>query len=135
VTIDVDGPYGEANYRPADDMYWISQTAYDPRGTERLLELMADRETLATFCWVGRAAVDHPMHVRGAVAAGHEIALHSWDHRPYNRMTPQEQRADMEQSLEALQRISGTTQLVTRQRAGGATRRPTGWRRSWGSFG
>ncbi|HLL50877.1 MAG TPA: polysaccharide deacetylase family protein [Thermomicrobiales bacterium] len=109
VTIDVDGRYGEANYRPPDDMYWISQTAYDPRGTERLLQVLADRDTLATFCWVGRAAVDHPIHVRAATAAGHEIALHSWDHRPYNLMTRDEQRRDMEQSREALQRISGTT--------------------------
>lgn len=77
VTIDVDGRYGEANFRP-DDMYWVSQTAYDPRGTERLLALLADRETLAMFCWVARAAEDHPLHVRAAVAAGHEIALHSW---------------------------------------------------------
>ena len=68
VTIDVDGRYGETNFRP-DDMYWISQTAYDPRGTERLLAVLADRETLATFCWVGRAAEDHPLHVRAAVAA------------------------------------------------------------------
>jgi peptidoglycan/xylan/chitin deacetylase (PgdA/CDA1 family) len=109
VTIDVDGRYGEANYRPADDAYWISQTAYDPRGTERLLGVLADRETLATFCWVGRAAEDHPLHVRAAVSAGHEIALHSWEHRPYNRMTFEEQRADMERTVEALARISGTT--------------------------
>ena len=68
VTIDVDGRYGETNFRP-DDMYWISQTAYDPRGTERLLAVLADRETLATFCWVGRAAEDHPLHMRAAVAA------------------------------------------------------------------
>ena len=109
VTIDVDGRYGEANSRPADDTYWISQTAYDPRGTERLLAVLADRAALATFCWVGRAAEDHPRHVRAAVSAGHEIALHSWDHRPYNHMTAEEQRADMERTMEALARISGTT--------------------------
>ena len=109
VTIDVDGRYGEANYRPADDTYWISQTAYDPRGTERLLGVLADRGTLATFCWVGRAAEDHPLHVHAAAGAGHEIALHSWEHRPYNRMTSDEQRADMERTMETLVRISGTT--------------------------
>jgi peptidoglycan-N-acetylglucosamine deacetylase len=109
VTIDVDGRYGEANSRPADDTYWISQTAYDPRGTERLLGILADRGALATFCWVGRAAEDHPLHVRSAADTGHEIALHSWDHRPYNRMTSDEQRTDMERTLEALVRISGTT--------------------------
>jgi peptidoglycan/xylan/chitin deacetylase (PgdA/CDA1 family) len=109
VSIDVDGWYGEASYRPADDMYWLSQTAYDPKGTERLLQVLADRGVRGTFCWVGRAAEDHPMHVRAAVAAGHEIALHSWDHSPYNRMTAEEQRADMERTRETLTRLSGTT--------------------------
>lgn len=108
VTIDVDGRYGAANYRP-DDMYWISQTDYDQRGTERLLSVLADSWTLATFCLVGRAAEDQPLHVRAAVAAGHEIALHSWDHRPYNRMTPDEQRADIQRSLQTLSRIAGMT--------------------------
>lgn len=109
VTIDVDGRYGEKNYREPDDMYWISQTAYDPHGTERLLGILADRDVRATFCWVGRAAADHPEHVRSAVAGGHEIALHSWEHRWYNTMTPEAQRADMERTMEALARISGTT--------------------------
>ena len=108
VTIDVDGRYGEANYRDPDDTYWISQTAYDPRGTERLLAVLADRDLPATFCWVGRAAEDHPEHVEAAVVAGHEIALHSWDHRWYNTMTPDAQRADMERTMALLERISGT---------------------------
>jgi peptidoglycan/xylan/chitin deacetylase (PgdA/CDA1 family) len=108
VTIDVDGRYGEANYRDPGDTYWISQTAYDPRGTERLLDLLADRDVVATFCWVGRAAEEQPAHMRAAVAAGHEIALHSWDHRWYNTMTPDDQRDDMERTIEALSRISGT---------------------------
>lgn len=108
VTIDVDGRYGEANSRSPDDMYWVSQTAYDPRGTERLLQLLADRDAKASFCWVGRAAEDQPEHVRAAVDAGHEIALHTWDHRAYNRMTGDEQRADMQRTMEVLTRISGT---------------------------
>ena len=106
VSIDVDGLYGEANYRGPDDRYWLSQTAYDPRGTERLLAVLADRDLPGTFCWVGRAAEDHPLHVRAAAAAGHEIAIHSWDHRPYNRMTPDEQRTDMLRTRDLLHRLS-----------------------------
>jgi peptidoglycan-N-acetylglucosamine deacetylase len=109
ITIDVDGSYGERNVRPPTDMYWISQTAYDPRGTERLLQVLADRDAPATFCWVGRAAEDHPEHVRAAVAAGHEIALHTWDHRAYNLMSADEQRADMEKTMAALTRIAGSS--------------------------
>ncbi len=107
VSIDVDGRYGEANYRPADDTYWLSQTAYDPTGVERLLRLLAEVGVAATFCWVGRAAEDRPDLVRRAVAEGHEIALHSWDHRAYNRLSDDEQRADMERTREALTAIAG----------------------------
>lgn len=107
VTIDVDGRYGEANSREPDDMYWISQTMYDTRGTERLLQVLADRVVAATFCWVGRVAEERPEQVRAAAEAGHEIALHSWDHRPYNRMSTEEQRADLARSLETLARVSG----------------------------
>jgi peptidoglycan/xylan/chitin deacetylase (PgdA/CDA1 family) len=108
VTIDVDGRYGEAGYRPPDDTYWISQTAYDATGTERLLRILADRDLRGTFCWVGQVAEERPGQVHSAVAAGHEIALHSWDHRPYNRMSPSEQRADMVKTFETIHRVSGT---------------------------
>lgn len=108
VSIDVDGIYGEANYRDADDVYWISQAEYDATGTRRLLGLLADSGVPATFCWVGKVAEEDPDLVRRAVADGHEIALHTWDHRYYARMTPEEQRADMLRTRETLARVSGT---------------------------
>lgn len=109
LTFDVDGHYGEANYRAADDTYWLSQTAYDPAGVIRLLDLLADTAVPATFCWVGRAAEDRPDLVERAVGEGHEIALHSWDHRYYNRMTDEEQRTDMLRTFETISSISKTT--------------------------
>jgi peptidoglycan/xylan/chitin deacetylase (PgdA/CDA1 family) len=107
LTFDVDGIYGEANYRSPDDSYRLSQTAYDPAGTKRILGLLGDSGIQATFCWVGRAAEDQPDLVKRATADGHEIALHSWDHRYYNQMSHAEQRFDMERSLETLERITG----------------------------
>lgn len=109
ISIDVDGPYGELNYRDPNDRYWISQTDYDPVGTRRLLDLLADTGIPGTFCWVGRAAEDHPDLVERAAGDGHEIAIHSWDHRYYNLMSDTEQRADMERTRETLTRIAGTT--------------------------
>jgi len=106
VSIDVDAQYGEEQVRP-DETYWVSQTAYDATGTGRLLGLLADADVRGTFCWVGRAAEERPELVERAVAGGHEIALHSWDHRPYNRMTAVEQRADMLRTSETLTRIAG----------------------------
>jgi peptidoglycan/xylan/chitin deacetylase (PgdA/CDA1 family) len=107
VSIDVDGVYGEANYRSPDDVYWISQALYDPAGTVRLLALLADLGVQATFCWVGRAAEEEPGLVLRAVEQGHELALHSWDHRYLLHLSPEEQRFDFERSLAALERIGG----------------------------
>jgi len=109
LTFDVDGHYGEANYRSDDDTYWLSQTSYDAVGVVRLLDMLADTAVPATFCWVGKAAQDRPDLVKRAVSDGHEIALHSWDHRYYNQMTDDEQRSDMLRTFETLSEISLTT--------------------------
>lgn len=107
VSVDVDGKYGETNARNPD-AFWIHQTAYDPTGVDRLLGILADAGVRGTFCWVGRVAEERPDDVRRAVAAGHEIALHSWDHRAYNGLSRDQQRADLEQTREALTRIAGS---------------------------
>jgi peptidoglycan/xylan/chitin deacetylase (PgdA/CDA1 family) len=109
LSFDVDGRYGEANYRNADDIYWLSQTAYDPVGVVRLLDLLADTGVPSTWCWVGRVAEERPDLVERAVGEGHEIALHSWDHRYYSTMSDEEQRSDMKKTYETLARISKTT--------------------------
>ncbi len=106
VSVDVDGRYGETNAR-TPDAFWIHQTAYDPTGTERLLDLLADAGVLGTFCWVGRVAEERPDLVQRAIAEGHEVACHSWDHRAYNGLGPDEQRADIERTRDALTRIAG----------------------------
>lgn len=110
VSIDVDGRYGET-YARTPDPFWIHQTAYDPAGTQRLLALLADHDVTGTFCWVGKVAEEQPDLVRRAVAAGHEIALHSWDHHAYSGMSREEQREDIERTREALTGIAGTTPI------------------------
>ncbi len=107
VSIDVDGPYGEANYQPASNTYAISQAEYDPFGVRRLLNVLADADVPATFCWVGQEALDRPELVVRAHELGHEIAAHSWDHRYYNGMTTDEQRIDMERTIETLHATTG----------------------------
>jgi len=108
VSIDVDGPYGHINANGADDYFWRSQTAYDlTAGVPRLLELLGDRGTPATFCWVGRCVADRPDLVERAHAEGHESSIHSWDHRYYTPMSPAEQLADMQRTIDAIERVTG----------------------------
>jgi peptidoglycan/xylan/chitin deacetylase (PgdA/CDA1 family) len=51
-----------------------------PRLTPPLLDLLEKRHLKATFFMVGEAAQRHPDIVKRIVAAGHEVANHSWSH-------------------------------------------------------
>jgi peptidoglycan/xylan/chitin deacetylase (PgdA/CDA1 family) len=107
LSFDVDGPFGEQNYQSATNTYAISQTEYDPFGLRRILDILADADISATFCWVGKEAAERPTLVQAAADLGHEIALHSWDHRYYHEMTAVEQLADMTRTSNALFEITG----------------------------
>lgn len=108
VSIDVDGPYGEANHHGWDDSYWLSQAEYDLNaGVWRLLDVLRDRDVSGTFCWVGRCVEDRPDAVERAQADGHESAIHSWDHRYYTPMSYDEQLQDATKTIEAIERVTG----------------------------
>jgi peptidoglycan/xylan/chitin deacetylase (PgdA/CDA1 family) len=111
ITVDIDGPYGERNYRDPSDSHWISQTEYEATGLRRMLRIMADFDVQGSFCWVGRSAEDMPELVQDTVADGHDLALHSWEHRYLNRMSDEEQLDDFLRTREALERISGVTPM------------------------
>ena len=87
------GSHRQHTIRGARSAYWPSS----PTGTYR-------RRSAGS---AARRRIN-PHSVKSAVAAGHEIALHSWDHRSYNTMTPAAQSADMERTMTALERISGS---------------------------
>ncbi len=47
---------------------------------DRILEMFAQADVLATFFTLGWVAQRHPALMRRIAAAGHEIASHGWDH-------------------------------------------------------
>jgi len=72
----VDGPY-------------IAMTFDDgPHGvlTPRLLDILKERHIKATFFVLGQLVQEHPEIVSRALAEGHEIANHSWDHKALNKL-------------------------------------------------
>ena len=75
--------------------------------TRRLLDLLAEHDTQATFFIVGQIAVSHPKLIRDIHAAGHEIASHSWDHRRVHHFTPQTFAEDLRKSRDVLQQATG----------------------------
>jgi peptidoglycan/xylan/chitin deacetylase (PgdA/CDA1 family) len=54
----------------------------DPRSTPHFLRLLAGRGVHATFFLLGSEAHRSPGLVREIAAAGHELAVHGWLHRP-----------------------------------------------------
>jgi peptidoglycan/xylan/chitin deacetylase (PgdA/CDA1 family) len=108
LTFDVDGEYGVINRYGSDDWYWRSQAQYDlETGIWRVLDILADFDVQATFCWVGRCTEDRPDAVRAVHDAGHESATHGWDHRYYRDMTPEQQSEDIKRTASAIADITG----------------------------
>ncbi|MFZ0434665.1 MAG: polysaccharide deacetylase family protein [Chthoniobacterales bacterium] len=54
--------------------------------TPRLLDMLKQRNIKATFFVLGQLAQEHPEIIARALAEGHEIANHSWDHKALNKL-------------------------------------------------
>jgi len=83
-----------------------SDPADEPRhieATRTVLEFLAERQIRGTFFVVGDVAAEQPALVRAIAADGHELAVHSFVHRPLTEVAPDEFRAgvgDTRQRLE-----------------------------------
>jgi len=83
---------------------WERQESRVVGNTRRILTLLAETGTRATFFVLGWVADRHPELVREIAAAGHEIGSHGYAHELVYRQTPGEFGADLERSLEAIGR-------------------------------
>jgi len=77
------------------------------RYTDRILGLCAAQGARATFFLLGWIAERHPELCARIASAGHEIGTHSYWHRKVYELTPDEFRADIERSLEAIESATG----------------------------
>lgn len=88
------------------------------RGMPRILALLQRFDIHATFFVPGYTAELHPRLVESILDAGHEIGHHGYLHLRSDRISPEQQREEIERGLEAL--------------AGGGAPRPKGYRStSW----
>jgi polysaccharide deacetylase family protein (PEP-CTERM system associated) len=77
-----------------DRSSWESTPRRVERNTESLLEILASRNTHATFFFLGWVAEREPQLVRRVAAAGHEIACHGYSHRLVYEQPPAEFRQE-----------------------------------------
>jgi len=72
----------------------------------RLLDLLAELRTRATFFILGHLAEKHPRLVRRIADAGHELGSHGMMHRRVDALTPGEFRQELRRSREAIAQVA-----------------------------
>jgi peptidoglycan-N-acetylglucosamine deacetylase len=101
--IDAESPVLADSARHARDLGAMSHQAYGPReGVQRILALLRDYATPATFFVPGWTADRWPHTVEQILAAGHEVGHHSYAHVSPIDQSEDEERRDFERALTAL---------------------------------
>jgi polysaccharide deacetylase family protein (PEP-CTERM system associated) len=86
---------------------WESMPCRVERNVERILELLHESGSRATFFTLGWIAERHPALVRRIVAGGHELASHGYAHLRATDQNPAEFLADIVQAKALLEGIAG----------------------------
>jgi polysaccharide deacetylase family protein (PEP-CTERM system associated) len=90
-----------------DEATWRSRPSIVEFRTYEILELLEVHRTRATFFVLGWIAERYPALVREIVDRGHEIASHSFWHRPVYEQTREAFREDTTRSLDAIEGACG----------------------------
>jgi peptidoglycan/xylan/chitin deacetylase (PgdA/CDA1 family) len=94
--------FGYKNVTPA----MLYRGEYGARvGVPRILELLRDFQISATFFIPGHTVDSFPAEVEAILAAGHEVAHHSYAHVDPSEQSADEERRDMERAWKTLERI------------------------------
>ncbi len=91
----------------------------DPRGTPLILDALERHAARATFFVRGDHLAAHPALAREALARGHELQPHCWEHRSHREMSHDHISRDVERVLAALSEHAGVNS-------------PTLWRPAFG---
>lgn len=124
---------------------WVGLTfddGPDPDGTPAVLNQLARAGVRATFFVVGEQLQRHPDLGRWTVDAGHELAVHGWNHRPLPGRRPGRIRGELAATCELITAVAGAAPRWYRPPYGVATGealwaarrlglRPVWWHR-WG---
>ncbi|MFD7919316.1 polysaccharide deacetylase family protein [Streptomyces sp. NPDC059740] len=82
--------------------------------TPGILEVLRRNGVRATFCVIGRNAVEHPDLLRAVTDAGHLIANHSWSHAQLTGLPEQEAREELSRTSDVIERTLGAPPVIAR---------------------
>ena len=108
LTIDVEDYFQtEAMASAAPCAAWGAIGLRVERSTWRLMELLDRHQVRATMFFLGWVAERCPQLVAAAAANGHEVACHSYWHRPVYRLTQDQFREDTRRAKDVIESCSG----------------------------
>ena len=90
-----------------DRTAWAGFPTIAERYTDLILDELASRGVRGTFFMLGWIANKYPQLVRRIAKEGHELASHSYWHRPVYSLTPTEFRRDTSDSIKAIEDACG----------------------------
>ena len=112
MTIDVEDYFQVSAFAPyIARERWESIPCRVESNVDRILALLDDEGTKATFFTLGWIAERYPAMVNRIVADGHELASHGWGHHRVSDQKPHEFREDIIRSKTLLEDISGQAVL------------------------
>jgi len=124
LSIDVEDYFHvEAFAGVVDRSQWDTYPCRVEANTRRLLDLLAEKKTHATFFILGWVAERFPGLVREIVAGGHEAACHSYWHRLIYSLSPAEFRRDTRQAKDIIEQAAGVAVFGYRAPSYSITRR------------
>lgn len=85
----------------------IPPTNQVAESTLRILHILREYNTRATFFVLGTVAEHFPELVQQIARAGHEVATHGYSHRSIAGMTPEEFSSELSSSLSILRELTG----------------------------
>jgi polysaccharide deacetylase family protein (PEP-CTERM system associated) len=107
-SIDVEDYFHVEAFRAVvDPSDWETMEQRVEPNTRRLLDLLEEFGATGTFFVLGWVGERNPELVSDIHAAGHEVAIHGYDHRPITVMTPAEFREDIRRAKLIVEDIIG----------------------------
>jgi polysaccharide deacetylase family protein (PEP-CTERM system associated) len=109
LTIDVEDYFQVSAFAPYIGRHeWDSRECRVERNVGRILEMLAQNQTRATFFTLGWVAERYPQLVRNIVAGGHELASHGYGHQRASELSEAEFSDDVTRAKKILEDLSGT---------------------------
>ena len=107
-TIDVEDYFQVSAFAPyINRTEWNTRECRVERNVNRILDLLADKQTHATFFTLGWIAERYPELVRRIVREGHELASHGYGHERVSDLSETEFYSDIFLAKNILEEITG----------------------------